>query len=285
MRQIERARPLPCRGRAGALGPKAISLPQRPTRQSAKLALSSDFEMPGAGLEPARPLGGHLILSRPCGSRPVSARLRNPRYSAASPGGGSGTVSVGLGCSRCPAVAPLVTVARERRRPSPPASLDLRQSNQPFTRTRALLSGEKSDAARDRNPRAARFSCSRCIVSCSDAATLLAGGRLTATATRSAATSDATANGGDAAAVVAHRASAARRAHARIGGESPGRMQTSLLLSLIEMDELAVPLQKQRTFMWPPCEVVDCPAPSRRSVIPATTRRGRGCLRGLLRAA
>jgi len=125
------------------------------------------------------------------------------------------------------------------------------------------------------------LSCSRCIVSCSDAATLLAGGRLTATATRSAATSDATANGGDAAAVVAHRASAARRAHAHIGGESPGRMQTSLLLSLIEMDELAVPLQKQRTFMWPPCEVVDCPAPSRRSMIPATTRRGRGCLRGL----
>jgi hypothetical protein len=36
------------------------------------------------------------------------------------------------------------------------------------------------------------------------------------------------------------------------------------------MDELAVPLQKQRTFMWPPCEVVDCPAPSRRLVIPAT---------------
>ena len=29
----------------------------------------------GAGLEPARPLGGHLILSRPCRSRPVSVGL------------------------------------------------------------------------------------------------------------------------------------------------------------------------------------------------------------------
>jgi hypothetical protein len=31
--------------------------------------------VPGAGLEPARPLGGHLILSRPCGSRPISVGL------------------------------------------------------------------------------------------------------------------------------------------------------------------------------------------------------------------
>jgi hypothetical protein len=38
-------------------------------------------------------------------------------------------------------------------------------------------------------------------------------------------------------------------------------MQTSLLPSLIEVDELAVPLQTQGTFIWPPCEVVDCPAP------------------------
>src|SRR5438876_10056328 len=32
--------------------------------------------MPGAGLEPARPRGGHLILSRPCRSRPISVGLR-----------------------------------------------------------------------------------------------------------------------------------------------------------------------------------------------------------------
>jgi hypothetical protein len=75
--------------------------------------------------------------------------------------------------------------------------------------------------------------------------------------------------------------STALRTHARIGGESPGRMQTSLLLSLIEVDEFAVRLQRQRTGMWPPCEVVDYPAPQCGDCSPATTRRGR--LRGFWR--
>ena len=35
-------------------------------RPQAESAMSRTISMPGAGLEPARPRGGHLILSRPC---------------------------------------------------------------------------------------------------------------------------------------------------------------------------------------------------------------------------
>jgi hypothetical protein len=55
--------------------------------------------MPGAGLEPARPLGGHLILSRPPGlglSRPIWTFPACPTYSFFSWAMTSRPVSVGL---------------------------------------------------------------------------------------------------------------------------------------------------------------------------------------------
>ena len=41
-----------------------------------KMASRWTLPVPGAGLEPARPRRGHLILSRPCRSRPISVGLR-----------------------------------------------------------------------------------------------------------------------------------------------------------------------------------------------------------------
>ena len=63
--------------------------------------LPQGFAMPGAGLEPARPRGGHLILSRPIWSRPISADLDFPCLSdlfVLLVGAG---LSAGLGGSGC----------------------------------------------------------------------------------------------------------------------------------------------------------------------------------------
>ena len=71
--------------------------------------------MPGAGLEPARPLGGHLILSRPCRSRPVSVGLRNPHgYASSAPTPEFG-VSRPLCLSGCPRSRPCTLRRRLKR--------------------------------------------------------------------------------------------------------------------------------------------------------------------------
>jgi len=130
---------------------------------------------------------------------------------------------------------------------------------EPVTRRARSPSCRSSKRRRARGtPRARRLSSSRVIVSCSDAATLRAGGRTTA-ATR-AATAAAVSDDAAAAPAVRSLASAAPRTHARTGGESPGRMQTSLLLSLIEVDGFGVRLQRNRTLM--------CPSLRGRGVVP-----------------